>query len=285
MLKRFYMWYGILGLFIISVSFILSWTMYTWRFSFIFPGLFMSGYVLLFDAINYRLSGESFIYNFNKYKKFLLHLFLVGCALGVIFEIGGNVFGNLWSYEVPTIFMNTFLIPSWGFLAMMCFESYLAVMNIFKGWKEKKVKLKKRFYDTLGIIGALGIVYFTVRIYMFFGEGNLFWDCVVAGFSVWFIMEYVEYRIHERSLLADIIGGYWKPMIVLLIVTYITAIVWETMNIPVGAWVYTNIPYSNIKLFGLPVLIYVMWPFIYIFYISFFRIFLAKEEKDIKKMF
>lgn len=214
-------------------------------------------------------------------------MFLAGCVLGVIFELGGNIIGDLWSYPEYVPFKSIATIIAWGFLSMMCFESYLAVMNIFKSWKAKRTPrtFAKKFYDAIGIIGALGLVYFTVRVYMFFGKGGLFWDCVVAGLSVWFIMEYAEYRMHERSLLLDTISGYWKPILVLLIVTYLTAFVWETMNIPVHAWVYTNIPYSNIRLFGLPVLVYAVWPFVYILYISFFRIFLSHDERDIRKMF
>ncbi len=32
-MKKFYVWYGILGLLIISLSFVMSWTMYAWEFS------------------------------------------------------------------------------------------------------------------------------------------------------------------------------------------------------------------------------------------------------------
>jgi len=81
----------------------------------------------------------------------------------------------------------------------------------------------------------------------------------------------VEYkRRHEKSLLKDF-RGYWDPIIALIVGAIITGFIWEYLNRLRPVWGYINLPFIDIRIAGVPVVILLGWVLLFIVYLSFYR--------------
>lgn len=265
--------YGFVGLTLVIISYILG------RFS-IYDNphlIFEIGYWLFFDSMDYHLSGNSMLHMIKKNKKLLFYLILMGAMIGAFFDLFGVILSNVWKYpEVIDILSGISLYVAWGVFLLMIYSSYMVFLAIVKkefgifGKKLVKKSTEKKIYSFMGIASILLLTIPTFSKFIFgFPSYTYLFGLNLIGF--WMILEYIEYKRHEKSLLKDILEGYWNPLLAIVIGSLITSIVWENMNLGVNAWVYQNLPLGHISILGIPLAIILGWPALYIIYLSFYR--------------
>lgn len=124
------------------------------------------------------------------------------------------------------------------------------------------------------IIGFMGLLAIIISLILFLFSSDLHqMPFALAVLGLWFICEFVEFKRLKKSLIKDTIEGDWKPFLAILIGSTVMALAWETMNLPLQAWVYINVPFSDITVWGVPLFIILGWPALFIVYLSFYRAF------------
>tara|TARA_Y100000310_G_scaffold311958_2_gene358770 strand:+ start:238 stop:1011 length:774 start_codon:yes stop_codon:yes gene_type:complete len=239
---------------------------------------FELGYWLFFDAIEMSLYGTSILQKIKNKWRLGLYLLFAGALIGLVLDFFGVYISKVWQYPViNTPFELLMLYIDWGLVILMVYSSYRVFLYLAKelvgrvGIKLASKRVEKRIYPVLGIISViLLIVPFVFQL--FFSTESISIISIGAVFlGLWFLAEYVEYQRMERSLLKDILDGYWTPLIAIVAGSVVLGLVWETMNLPVKAWIYTNIPLSNVQILGVPLLIIIGWPALFVIYLSSYR--------------
>lgn len=293
--------YGLFGLILIILSYIhwfLPLTILNLAMSHF---IFLLGNILLFDSISHELSGYSLLKTIYKTKiKFFLVIGVIG---GYFLELLANSFGEIWYY--PNLASWQYLLfmgLGFGFYYLYLIESYLGVKAIlvrfFKKHNRKSENFKnlKFLFIIIGFLGAVGlgasITYLSLKSVL--GLGNilainqnlpsaesLFFPSVFVLFFLFLFFEYLEYERHETSLIFELFKGDLIPLISILIASLVCSLLYEGFVVPTGVWKYANIPFQDIKLFGIPALVIVFWPFQYFALLSFYRILFKKETEKI----
>ncbi|MBW2993632.1 hypothetical protein KY317_03605 [Candidatus Woesearchaeota archaeon] len=272
--------YGLVGLLLIILSYVFRINQGIQN-----PNLvFEIGYWLFFDALEFRLSGKSILHMVKQRKKFIFYAILIGALAGAVFDIFGVIISKQWSYPVVINFSEGVrLYLAWGIFLLMIYSSYrvfyILIKKLIGEFGKKLIKKSKEriMFKILGILGIL-IIIIPIIINLLFAFPK---DVYVFGASimgVWFVLEYVQYHHSKKTLIKDVVEGNWIPVFAIIIGALVTAIVWESMNLSVKAWTYKNFPFADIKILGIPIVIIIGWPALYIIFLSFFRA-LIKDRK------
>ncbi|MBI1978577.1 MAG: hypothetical protein HYS62_00780 [Candidatus Aenigmarchaeota archaeon] len=266
--------YGLLGLTLIIFSYLFSrLTPSAAHLNF----LFALGYWLFFDAIDYSLSGTSILNKIKNNKILLFYLIISGALLGLVLDFYAILISKVWVYPTVTNLWSVIeLYINWGLVLLIVYSSYRVWHYIIRkmfGMFGMELVGKSKEHIAFSLIGYTGILFLIIPFFL-----SLFYNVTSSVFSfgfailgLWFISEFVEYTRKERSLIKDVIEGHWTPIISIIIGSIVTGITWELLNLPVKAWIYTNIPFSNLTLFGIPITIILGWPFLFVVYLSFYR--------------
>ena len=226
-------YYGLLGLSLIIFSYVL-------RIIGVNPGFtetFVIGYWLFFDALDFNISGTSILHKIKKKHIVLFNMVLVGIIIGLIFEFFGVIVSNLWSYPNFDIFYINGIIFGYGFPILMYYSAYRVFYLIITragkfGTRLMPKKQERTFFDAVIYIGMVATI-IPIFFIPFLGQlapvsrGMLF---ALTLLGLWFILEGVAHRQHKRSLLKDILDGYWNPLAALVVAASITGISWEFFN-------------------------------------------------------
>jgi hypothetical protein len=266
--------YGLIGLAMIIASYFLG-----IGFGHI-PFLHMSfeiGYWLFFDSVAYHLSGTSLLHRIWKRKRLLFYLIFAGALLGAAFDFYGILITGMWEYPVVTDVPGiASLYVAWGITVLMYYSSYRVFSIIIKkefGEFGKKLLSKPQEKTVFSWIGIAGSVLLIIPVIAYLFPGNYPNPALFASslFGLWFLAEYVEYRRHERSLLKDILEGKWVPLAAVIAGSVICGLVWELLNVHTGSWLYKNIPFADFQILGIPIIIIIGWPALYVIFLSFYR--------------
>ncbi|MCD6478176.1 MAG: hypothetical protein J7K87_04175 [Candidatus Aenigmarchaeota archaeon] len=242
--------YGVLGIllmifvqinFFLRIQPFLDWS---------FPILWM-GYVLVIDALVYKLRKNSLISNrFPTFLGILISSSLIwwvfefiNLSIGNWVYIGLEEFGNL---KIPFLFLCfSLMLPAF-------FETYELVktINIFENKRlHKKHKITKRFLFSMIGIGMLSFVLpFIFPKYTFF----LVWG------SFFFILDPINYVHKQPSIIGHIKNGDFKTVYSLLLAGIVMGFLWEYWNfwMPVK-WTY-DVPFVGfLKIFEMPLFGYI----------------------------
>lgn len=305
-MKSYPKYYGLLGGFLIVVSFIHWYLPFTNSLLLFFNSLFMLGNIFLFDCLSYELKGFSLLSLPRSHLK--RHFLVLGLLFGFILESYLHWLGKFWYFpywDLP--FYLIIFIPGFAFYFLYLTETYLGVKAVFEHfflkWRVKKESFAglKKIFVSLGLIGGIGLGFSTVYIALHtFISGNfqeffsvnvvpqidykpLVIPMFIVGFSLWFLLEYLEYERHETSILYEMLKGNFWPLISVLVAAWLSAVLYEVFNMPSGVWRYTNIPLTNITFFQIPLIVYIAWPFHYIILFSLYRVLFKKETEEIWK--
>lgn len=304
---KLWLWYNyfvgriITGLIFLSVSFV----------SFIYPSknvlfiLFYScsfglGLLYIYDGIILKIRGKSLLIGGR--RSILRHIFVVGLIGSVIIEAIGNWLFKTWIFpHFTTIEYLLIVVPFMSFYFFLLYENYLAIIIIidkFKKFRGKEYRYStnyKRLFALLGFFGV-SIFIFTVsqRLSAYASPKNLldmfntYWysnnnivTLLLVFFSAWMIFEYLEYKRGEESFLLHLLKGDLVPFFAIIIGSLITSIIMEFFNLPILIWKYTNIPNGDILFLGIPLVVIILWPFQYLFFISLYHLIYKHETKRI----
>lgn len=294
-------YYGLFGLTLMVLVFLLNflnllpYNAYTTSFNHI---VLIIGVWLLFDALDFKLNGYSLLHRIKNKHKLLIQLILGGVFIGLfieffgvfVFELWGDVFYAYLSkkpfFQAILIFFSTDILY-YILIFPACFSVYrVTYYFIKKEFKQIKIKHNFKRYENIifPYLGLAGMVLTISSLTVIFVsnvkpliKGLIFCFPLIG---LWFFLEYLEYRHHQSSILKDIFEFKFRPLIGILITSFLIALIVEGLNFYYTGWSYKNLPLGNIKLLGTPIVAYVGWiPFV-IIYLSFFRTFFKEKATN-----
>ncbi len=252
------------------------------------------GFSLIFDALEYKLHGRSFIHSAMLKPSLFWHGLMVGLLVGIFFEYFGAFVSNLWWEPYYTflatkpfwlailIWLATDILVGYVSLFIAILEIYRVLNYLFRSF-DQDIHIRRNF-DTmfywLAWLGLVGIVLPLLLVYYFpqlspSGRGVLF---ALPLLGLWLILEFVEHRQHKKSFLLDIFSLKFGKIITVFITSAIIGLAIEGINLFQPVWSYKNFPFASVQIFHIPAIVLVAWvPFI-LLYLSFYEIFLKKRE-------
>ena len=290
--------YGFIGLALVLFAFIVS--IFNLKNLLIFSEIitptifFTTGFWLFSDALDYYLNRSSILHRIMRKKKIFLYLVFTGVFIGLTFDFFGILVSQLWGwyYVGDSLLVSIFkysrgLFFGYGIPILMYYSFYRVILYFVKKEHPKRLGVKivkrakiKKMYNYLLFIGIIFIVAPLALIP--FKEMDRFlafvsFSLVLLG--MWFVLEYVQHERKERTLLEDILSGYWRPLIGLAIAAVITGIIWEGLNVLAEGWTYQNLILQNVTIFGVPIQVILGWIPLYVVYLSFYRAIIKGNDK------
>jgi len=245
-MKKTFPLHGIFGVILLILSETLHFKkidpFYSWFYCFAWWS-----YILIIDAIIYRLKGNSLI--LNRTKEFLL-MIPWSVFIWLIFESANLSLENWYYIHLPHSIVERWLgyAMAYGTVLPGLFETteLLESFGLFRKLKIKKTVISSEGQAVLVLLGAFCLISSVlVPEYFFF----LIW----VGF--FFLLEPFNYRFGAASLLKDLEEGTPRKIYLLLIAGLICGVLWEFWNFWARSkWVYTVPFFEGGKGFEMPFL-------------------------------
>jgi hypothetical protein len=267
-MKKTFPLHGIFGIILLLVSEIAVFKkvdpFYSWFYCFAWWS-----YILIVDAVIYRLKGNSLIV--NRTREFL---FLVPWSifLWLIFEAANLSLKNWYYITLPHSMVERWLgyAIAYGTVLPGMFETaeVLESLGLFKNSNIKKTVISHEGHSVLILLGALCLASSVLVPEYFF---PLIWVAFI------FLLDPLNYRFGGKSLLKDLEEGNPRKIYLLLVAGLICGFLWEFWNFwALSKWVYTVPFFEKAKGFEMPFLgflgfapfavqAYVMYNFIALF--------------------
>ena len=251
-MKKTFPIHGIFGILLLLVSEIALFKkidpFYSWFYCFAWWS-----YILIVDAVIYRLKGNSLIV--NRTREFFLMIPWSIC-IWVIFEAANLSLENWYYINLPHSTVERWLgyAVAYGTVLPGMFETaeLLESLGLFKKSKIKKTALSPGAHSVLILLGAVCLVSSVLVPEYFF---PLIW----VGFI--FLLEPLNYRFGSKSLLKDLEEGNPKQIWLLLVAGLICGFLWEFWNFwALSKWVYTVPFFERAKGFEMPFLGFLGFP-------------------------
>ena len=242
--------YGWFGLWLVMIFWILNWSLTGVRTHWGFFPLWL-GYCLTIDALVFKKKGHSLL---TRNPASYVQLFLISAPAWWLFELINQHTQN-WYYLGEQYFTNMeyFLLSSLSFSTVM--PAVFGTAELTGTFQcISRLKRGRKFSLTMPVASAL------------FGAGwvmlalLLIWPRYffpLVWLSVYFILDPLNFRLGNRSLLQDISEGNWKAPAALLSGCLICGFFWEMWNFySFPKWIY-RIPFVDFfHIFEMPVLWY-----------------------------
>jgi hypothetical protein len=250
--KRTFPVHGIFGIILLLLSEIFLFKkvdpFYSWFYSFAWWS-----YILVVDAVIYRLKGNSLI--LNRTKEFFL-MIPWSIFIWLIFEAANLSLKNWYYINLPHSAVERWLgyAIAYGTVLPGLFETteLLESLGLFKKSKIKKTQISEGGHSVLVLLGALCFVSSLLIPEYFF---PLIW----IGFT--FLLEPFNYRFGGKSLLRDLEEGNPRKIYVLLVAGVICGFLWEFWNFwALSKWIYTVPFFDKGKGFEMPFLGFLGFP-------------------------
>lgn len=271
-------WYGFIGIILIVLA----------ELNFIFKVepfishyfiIIWIGYVLVIDALVYKLRKRSLIMN-NIYK--FIGLFFLSAVIWWVFEAMNVRVGN-WGYAGlegtealinaawKTVYFST-VLPA-------LFETYELIRSIHLFDKKKLHKKHKITKHVLHIMIAIGVITFILPIIF----PKYFFPLIWITF--FFILDPINYLHKKPSIIKHVKDRRLVIPLSLLLAGIIMGFLWEFWNfwaLPQNKWTYSLPFFNSLKIFEMPILGYFgYFPFAFELYAMYFFIqslFTKKEQ-------
>jgi hypothetical protein len=215
-----------------------------------FTPIVWTGYILLVDALNYRIRGQSLIR--TRKPEFLL-LLPMSVFCWAIFELY-NLHMKNWEYVgLPQDFLMRSLGYVWSFATI--FPAILETAELLQPvFSRCRMRPRKISYPLLGFLMAVGFLCLTVPLILPASVSAYLMALVWVGFA--FLLEPINYYLGGRSLFAHFEQGELKQFFGLMAAGVMCGFLWEFWNYwAVARWVYTlPFPWAGPKIFEMPLM-------------------------------
>ena len=251
-MKKAFPIHGIIGITLLLISEIFAFKkvdpFYSWFYCFAWWS-----YILTIDAIIFRLKGNSLI--LNRTKEFFL-MIPWSVFIWLIFEAANLSLENWYYINIPLSIVERWLgyAVAYGTVLPGLFETteLLETLGLFRNSNMKKTVISGEGHVILALLGALWLVS-SVLI------PEYFFPFIWLGFI--FLLEPLNYRFKERSLLRDLEEGNPREIYLLLMAGLICGILWELWNFwALSKWIYTVPFFEKAKGFEMPFLGFLGFP-------------------------
>ena len=168
--------------------------------------------------------------------------------------------------------------PAWGFYFLIFHQSY----QLFHRIIHRKYHFRDRKIQKYSAwIGVSGIALFLIGVTLPKLNIEPFIAATLAAFGGWFILEGFELSRKRPTLLSDIVNGNFRPLVAIVLGAIILGFISEYTNLvaPVQQWNYYGIPFENIAIAGIPVLLLISWSWMYIVFLSLENVTLINKEE------
>lgn len=255
-----------IGLAVVIIAEILLFTGVPWVSVFFTP-IVWTGYILLIDAIVFKIRNKSWL--ITRRKSFLL-LFPLSAGFWYIFEFF-NLFIRNWSYEglpAPWIAVTGM---TWAFATigpgMLETADLLQALNAFRV-RGKLFQIPKPVLYTLIVIGIACLI--ILLIVPSSAARNLI---VLLWLGFLFLFDPINCLRGRKSILRDWQEGKWQFFFCLFLAGLICGFLWEFWNYWAQArWVY-QVPYApGPKIFEMPLLGFLGFPPLALEYYAFYSL-------------
>ena len=226
-----------------------------------FTPIVWSGYILLIDAIIYKLKGHSLLVND---RTELLIIVVISIAAWWLFEFYNAP--RFWQSELELWWHYHNLTPNpyvrrfgydWAFATIfpaMFLTAQLFASSVFAKQKQFRViHFSRPILYAMILLGATGALIPLVLIST--------WFAPLVWLSFIFLLDPINYLRGWPSIVGDLSQGNWRRLLSLLASGLICGVLWEFWNYwAVSKWTYT-VPYiGSVKIFEMPVLGYLGFP-------------------------
>lgn len=250
---RFPVW-GWIGLFVMSVGWILSWTRFAWfapcqRYPF-FP--LWIGFIVVVNALCMKRSGHSLL---TDHPRLYLLSFPASSAFWWFFEYLNRYVWNWYYVGVPGISATEYVI-----FATLCFSTVLPAVTVIAAWlgtfplfsdeafaAMMRVNLRSPGAVTvmavLSLVGLVGIVFIPQFAY------PLLWISPLMVFVL------LQLLLGEPCSLDGLATGNWSLVLRFAVASLICGLAWETWNFySLAKWIYA-VPYVHrFQVWEMPIL-------------------------------
>jgi hypothetical protein len=256
--NKYFPKHGWAGLFLISLFWILNWSLSGLRTQWGFFPLWL-GYAIFIDAVVYSRKETSLI---KRNRKLFITLFFISVPTWWLFELY-NLRAQNWFYDGKQYFNNIeyFLLSSLSFSTVMpaVFEtSELAAT--FK-WINH-LKIKKKISPSLRTVFSLAIsgVFILTLIIIF---PKIFYPFV--WISAFLIIEPINILMENKTIFDYTSSGEWRPIFALAVGCLICGFFWEMWNYnSYPKWKYDLPMVNTLHIFKMPLpgyIGYLVFPF------------------------
>lgn len=211
--------------------------------------------IVLLDALAHRADGRPLAL---ANRSAMLSVWLWSAPVWLVFEAANFRLDNWYYVFVPPdrVFRWAGMLLSFATVlpALFLAERLLDAWGVGRNWRTKAFSLTPA---GLGLIFALGMVQLVLSL----AWPRVFFPYIWGAF--WLMCEpYVYRRRPDLSLFADLERGDWGRTGRVLIGGAIVGVLWETFNFwSRPMWIYTVPGLDNLKLYEMPVLGFIGFPF------------------------
>ncbi|MGD8306973.1 MAG: hypothetical protein PVF17_09985 [Ignavibacteria bacterium] len=248
--KRIFPFYGYVGVMMIVIFWYLNWNFEGLRTHILFFPLWL-GYILTVDAITFYRKDTSII---KQNLKLFILLFIISAPAWWLFELINLRIQN-WFYDGKQFFTDIEY-------ALLCTLSFSTVMPAvfctaklvatFKWINKFQITVKTEREPKLNTIFLIGIVLLALALIL---PGYFYY---FEWLAVYLIIEPINYRSKNNTLLKFILKGDWRPVIALSVGALICGFFWEMWNYySYPKWVYNTPMVNFLHIFEMPLLGYV----------------------------
>jgi len=250
--KRTFPLHGIFGIILLLLSEIFLFKkvdpFHSWFYSFAWWS-----YILIIDALIYRLKGNSLIV--SRTREFFL-MIPWSVFIWLIFEAANLSLKNWYYINLPHLVVERWLgyAIAYGTVLPGLFETteWLESLGLFKNSKMKKTVISGGGHSVLILLGTLSLASSLLVPEYFF---PLIW----IGFAL--LLDPFNYRFGGKSLLRDLEEGNPRKIYLLLIAGLVCGLLWEFWNFwALSKWVYTVPFFEKGKWFEMPFLGFLGFP-------------------------
>lgn len=262
--------------------------------------IFMVGNIIFFDSIVNKFTNTSFIKSIIKYPKEIIRSLVCFFVFVFIIEIYAHWLGKYWYFPLmDTTFYFWVEIPLLIIYSLYLLETYqgtkAVLIHIFnlKGSRENIINTisSKVFLICIALL-AIGTIFLIWQrrqdaLIKLLSINTLPTSpypilntliLVLMSVSLWIIMEYLLFKIRKKFSILIKINGCWVSLIIIVVSGISTAIFYEIFNAPGGFWRYGNIPFSEYNFLGIPLLVFMGWPFQYLILIPLYELMTSKSK-------
>ena len=243
-------WYGWIGFLLVISFWYLNWNLEGLRTHILFFPLWV-GYVLTIDGLVYYKKSSSLI---NRSKTKFTQLFLISAPAWWLFELlnlrtqnwlyDGKQFFSEWEYAIyATISFSTVLPAVFGTAELVSTFNWTEKFKMNKPVKINESTLAKLFLTGIMMLGLIILL-----------PENFYY---LEWVAVYLILEPVNYKLKNRTLLEYLKKGNWQPVIALSAGALVCGFFWELWNYySYPKWIY-DVPFVDfLHIFEMPLIGY-----------------------------
>ncbi|MFB6190797.1 MAG: hypothetical protein ABEJ64_00030 [Candidatus Nanohaloarchaea archaeon] len=231
--------------------------------------------LVLIGAVDRYLLEES-VFDIGPRKLSELLLGSIIFHVGLVFY-GGAAIRTMWYYPGLDFLVYAALAPVgyclYGLALYGLYETVerelepVPLENHLRGYYSSLMKLE----IAAGVAGATVSTYYIIDL-VFTHQIALgaiqqapelqlpLWFFFLPWLSMFLLFDGLCYLSGKTTLTLKTINRDFSPVYAILIASAIGILMIEVVNSPVGLWEFVNWPYPDFKIFGLPGLVYAVWP-------------------------